>query len=271
MDFLDKFEPWVQFKQFIFEALLYLHGLVGDWGMAIILLTVAIRVLLIPLTWKQTKSMLELQRIQPKMKELQAKYKDDKEKLQEETMKFYQENKVNPFGGCLPALLQMPVFIGLYSVLGYTGANKPGPLLSWLHTQGEKGTFFGIIPDIAISPNTVWQGHDYVALVPYVLLVLFFGLSVWLPQFLMPGDKQQKMMAAYMAVMMLGFGWFAPAGVLLYWDVSSLWQVAQQQVTMAVVKNEHEADSGTSTDTATATEVSEKKPSNKAGKTKKKS
>jgi YidC/Oxa1 family membrane protein insertase len=109
------------------------------------------------------------------------------------------------------------------------------------------------------------------ALVPYVLLVLFFGLSVWLPQFLMPGDKQQKMMAGYMAVMMLGFGWFAPAGVLLYWDVSSLWQVAQQQVTMAVVKNEHEASPDISKEPTVVAEVSEKKPSNKGGKSKKKS
>jgi YidC/Oxa1 family membrane protein insertase len=265
----NKFGPWIELKKLIFQALVSLHGLVGDWGMAIILLTVAIRVLLIPLTWKQTKSMLELQRIQPKMKELQAKYKDDKEKLQEETMKFYQENKVNPFGGCLPALLQMPVFIGLYSVLGYSGT-KPGELLSWLGQHGATGTFYGIIPNIAISPNTVWQHHDYLMLVPYGVLVLFFGLSVWLPQFLMPGDKQQKRMGAYMAVMMLGFGWFAPAGVLLYWDVSSLWQVAQQQVTMAVVKNEHEIGAAAPADEADAAvdEVAQKKPSNKASKKK---
>ena len=86
--------------------------------MAIILVTLAIRLVLLPLTWKQTKSMVELQRIQPKIKELQVKHKDDKEKLQEETLKFYQENKVNPFGGCLPLLLQMPVLFALYGVLG---------------------------------------------------------------------------------------------------------------------------------------------------------
>ncbi len=99
---------WVQFKEVIFQALLYLEGITGDWGMAIILLTIAIRILLLPLTWKQTKSMVEMQRVQPQLKALQVKYKDDKEKLQEETMKFYSENKVNPFGGCLPLLLQFP-------------------------------------------------------------------------------------------------------------------------------------------------------------------
>ena len=76
-----------------------------------------------PLTVKQTKSMYEMQRIQPKIKELQKKYKDDKPKLQEETMKFYQENKVNPFGGCLPLILQMPIFIALFQVLA---GKKPG-------------------------------------------------------------------------------------------------------------------------------------------------
>jgi YidC/Oxa1 family membrane protein insertase len=81
--------PWLQFQQLIFQALLYLYGLTHDWGMAIILLTLAIRLLLLPLTWKQTKSMVEMQRVQPHLKALQTKYKDDKEKLQEETLKFY--------------------------------------------------------------------------------------------------------------------------------------------------------------------------------------
>ena len=108
---------WTQFKDIIFQALQYLQSITGDWGVAIILLTVALRILILPLTLKQTKSMLELQQIQPKIKELQAKYKDDKEKLQEETLKFYSENKVNPFGGCLPAILQMPIFFALFGVL----------------------------------------------------------------------------------------------------------------------------------------------------------
>lgn len=261
----NNFGPWVEFKKLMFEALLYLHSLVGDWGMAIILLTVALRVLILPLTWKQTKAMLEMQRIQPKIKELQVKYKDDKEKLQEETLRFYQEHKVNPFGGCLPALLQMPVFFALYSVLGYVDAKTPGLLLSELQRQGTKGTLYGVIPDIAISPNTVWASHDYVALIPYVLLVLFFGVSIWLPQFLMPGDKQQKQITAYMAVVMLGFGWYTPAGVLLYWDVSSLWGVVQQQITMSVASAERggpvepdAADGG-----APGPDVAQKKPSNK--------
>ncbi len=133
-----------------------IEGVVGDWGLAIIVLTVLVRLALMPLTIKQTKSMYELQRIQPKIKELQAKYKDDKEKLQEETMKFYQENKVNPFGGCLPMLLQMPLLIALYQVLGGT-AGRPGILMKYLTETEQVGKFFFLIPDIAKTPALVFS------------------------------------------------------------------------------------------------------------------
>jgi len=232
---------WTSFKELIFLFLQQIEGVVGDWGLAIIVLTVLVRLALMPLTIKQTRSMYELQRIQPKIKELQAKYKDDKEKLQEETMKFYQENKVNPFGGCLPMLLQMPLLIALYQVLGGT-AKHPGMLMEYLTETGEVGKFFFIIPDIAKTPSMVYSTQGLVAAIPYMLLVVLFGLSVWLPQFLMPGDKQQKMIGGYMAVVMLWFGWSAPAGVLLYWDLSSVWGVAQQQIMMASMKRAHADD-----------------------------
>ena len=100
------------------EVLVFFHDSVGlGWGTAIIALTVTIRALLLPLTLKQVKSMQEMQRIAPQMKELQAKYKDDRQRLNQEMMKLYQENKVNPFGSCLPLLLQMPVFLALFYLL----------------------------------------------------------------------------------------------------------------------------------------------------------
>lgn len=236
---------WDATKELIFVFLQQIDGFVGDWGLAIIVLTVLFRLVLMPLTIKQTRSMYEMQRIQPKIKELQAKYADDKEKLQEETLKFYQENKVNPLGGCLPALLQMPLFIALYQVLGTT-KNGPGLLLEHLTATKATGSFFALIPDISIAPKAVFanpalvgQTNGYIAVIPYALLVLLFGLSVWLPQALMPGEKQQKMIGAYMGAMMLFFGWSSPAGVLLYWDVSSIWAVAQQQIMMASMKRAH--------------------------------
>jgi len=218
---------WAEIKNLILEALNYLYGVVGDYGVAIILLTVAMRILLMPLTMKQTKSMYEMQRIQPKIKELQKKYKDDKPKLQEETLKFYQENKVNPFGGCLPLVLQMPVFIALFQVL----AGKTAPsLVVYLEQNNLTASFLFILEDITKTPKQVFTTDGWVAAIPYVTLGLLFALSVWLPQQLMPGDKQQKMIGLYMAIMMLWFGWISPAGVLLYWVTSSAWQIAQQQI-----------------------------------------
>ena len=260
---------WDQFQGLIFIALLYLKNLTGDWGMAIILLTVAIRLVLTPLTWKQTKSMVELQRIQPKIKELQEKYKDDKEKLQEETLKFYSENKVNPFGGCLPLLLQMPVLFALYGVLG---SRKPALMLNYLTAHHETGTFYHIIPNVALTPQMIWATGNYVAAIPYILLVILFGVSVWLPQALMPGDKQQKQIGGFMAIFMLYFGWVSPAGVLLYWDISSIWGLAQQQITMSVTKRELAAlepapttgkKKKASASPQAEAAVAEKKPSNK--------
>ncbi len=232
---------WDAFKQAIFVILQQIEGSVGDWGLAIIVLTVLVRLALMPLTIKQTKSMYELQRIQPKIKELQKKYSNDKEKLQEETLKFYQDNKVNPFGGCLPMLLQMPILFALYQVLGGT-ENHPGLLMQYLEQSGNLGRFFFLIPDIARTPGMVFREEGLIAALPYVVLVVLFGLSVWLPQALMPGERQQKMIGAYMGVMMLFFGWSAPAGVLLYWDTSSVWQIVQQQLQMSRLKRTEGGD-----------------------------
>jgi len=221
-------------KDLILQALLGLYGITGDYGFAIILLTVMFRVALIPLTLKQTRSMYEMQRIQPKIKELQQKYKNDKEKLQEETLKFYQENKVNPFGGCLPMLLQMPIFIALFQVLGGT-AEKPGEFMEYLSTlepatQEAARAFWIILPDLTSTPKAVWEMSALPEVIPYATLVVLFGLSVWLPQQLMPGEQQQKQIGMFMALMMLYFGWISPAGVLLYWVTSSLLGIVQQQL-----------------------------------------
>lgn len=209
----------------ILTVLRALYGFVGDYGVAIVLLTVIIRIVLTPLTLKQTKSMYELQRIQPKLKELQKKYKDNKEKLQEETLKFYQENKVNPFGGCLPLLLQMPILFALFRAL---------------NTQKDLGNFLFFIPDLSTAPKVAWGDGLLVAL-PYLVLVALFGLSAWLPQHLMSKDKQSRMMGAYMGVFMIWIGWISPAGVLLYWVVSSIWQIAQQQAVIGFYRSKEGA------------------------------
>lgn len=275
---------WHQFQVLIFQLLLYCYGLTHDWGMAIILLTVGIRLALLPLTWKQTKSMVEMQRVQPHLKALQVKYKDDKEKLSEETMKFYSENKVNPFGGCLPLLLQMPVLYALWGVLGPGKKNAPGLMIQYFAEHNQIGAFLHIIPDISKAPKEVWSAPNHAGFIPYILLVILFGVSVWLPQALMPGDKQQKMIGGYMAIMMLYFGWISPAGILLYWDVGAIIGIAQQQLTMSVTKRELErrdaaivagkaaekANAKKNPSGTAADQVAEKKPANKGSKKTKK-
>lgn len=232
---------WNDVLQAILVSLNWFYSWTGDYGVAIILLTVAMRILLIPLTIKQTKSMYEMQEIQPKLKALQEKHKKDKEKLQEETLKFYKENKVNPFGGCLPLLIQMPVFIALFRVLGTPPKTGAGPnLVNYISTlpavqQAAARRFLFLIADITKSPQMVFSaggGFLHVALVvlPYATLVVLFGLSVWLPQQMLTKDKQQQRVGLYMSVFMLYIGWVSPAGVLLYWVTSSAWQVAQQAI-----------------------------------------
>jgi YidC/Oxa1 family membrane protein insertase len=255
----------------IFNALQWLYvNVVHDYGFAIILLTLAFRIVLIPLTWKQTKSMYELQEIQPKIKALQEKYKNDKEKQQEELMKFYQENKVNPFGGCLPLLLQMPLFIALFTVLRANLDKHIGTLP--IAAQAAARQFSVVLPDITLSPQQVFQitstvptqtahlavgtastvatsaivagqggfVNGAIATLPYLVFVVLFGLSVWLPQYLMTQDPTQRRTGTYMAIAMLYFGFITPAGVLIYWVTSSAWQVGQQVITQRYLKRAKE-------------------------------
>jgi YidC/Oxa1 family membrane protein insertase len=235
---------WDGFKDVILQVLIFFYNGVHDYGLAIILLTIVIRILLTPIVWKQTKSMLELQQVQPKIKALQEKYKNNKEKQQEELMKFYQENKVNPFGGCLPLLLQMPIFLALYGVLGGPATDKGPTFARYLMSLGPVAQeaarhFWLILPDLTATPMGIWSatiksggvGGAVWAVLPYAIFVLLFGLSTWLPQYLMTTDPTQRKTGTYMAVFMLYIGWISPAGVLLYWVTSSAWQVAQQIIT----------------------------------------
>jgi len=145
-------------------------------------------------------------------------------------------------------------------------------MLNYLTAHHETGTFYHIIPNVALTPQMIWATGNYVAAIPYILLVILFGVSVWLPQALMPGDKQQKQIGGFMAIFMLYFGWVSPAGVLLYWDISSIWGLAQQQITMSVTKRELAAlepapttgkKKKASASPQAEAAVAEKKPSNK--------
>jgi YidC/Oxa1 family membrane protein insertase len=231
------------FKQLIdaFDAVIrFFHDSVGfSWGLSIIALTVCVRALLVPLTLKQYHSMQALQRLGPEIKQLQEKYKDDKQRLNQEMMKFYQENKVNPFGSCLPLLLQMPVFISLFYMLRKDlKIDICGPesriqaVADQMHTtithvgcnEVVPGSAkFGFIPDLT-APATGW--------VLVVLLVLYIGSQLASSLLMMAptADKNQRYLMLALPFVFVLFVRTFPAGLLVYWITTNVWTVGQQYV-----------------------------------------
>ena len=222
---------WEWIINFLYECIHMLEGFVGDWGLAIIIFTIIIRVLLLPLTLKQQRSMADMQVVAPMLQEIQTKYADDPQRLNEEMMKFYSEHKFNPLAGCLPMLIQMPVFFALFSVLR--------------ERVPESASFYDILPDLTANAGGVLGSAGILAAIPYIIFVLLFGILTFLPMFLQQNGTNNSMtkgMAAIMTVMMLFVGWSSPAGVVLYWVASSGWGVAQQQIIFKRKKIQVEAE-----------------------------
>ena len=221
-------------------VLAWFYAVIPSYGLAIALLTIAVRILLIPLTTKQVKSQQAMQRIQPELKRLQAKYKDDRQKLNEEMMKFYKENKVNPVAGCLPLLLQTPLFLVLYRlILGLT--HKPEPkhlprtseLFNHLVASGGKMVSWGI--DLAQSAKTQ---HGFGKAWPYYILVVITVATGFYQQRQMTArmpagqtNAQMKMIGRVFPAMIGLISLSIPAGVVVYFIVSNIWQIGQQEVT----------------------------------------
>ncbi|MDR3135839.1 MAG: YidC/Oxa1 family membrane protein insertase [Coriobacteriales bacterium] len=219
---------WDIFKDAIFSVIDWLYSWCGDWGLAIILITVLFRILIYPITRKQFKSSYQMQKLQPKLKELREKYKDDPQRLNQETMKVWQEAKFNPLSGCLPMLLQMPIFIALYQVFLELESRVATP---------DTIRFYGLIPDLATSPALVFSEQGIVAALPYILMLLLFAASLVAPMLVtQQSDRNTKVMMAVMGVVMLFVGWSAPAAVLLYWDVSSYLGVGQQLLSRTLMQ-----------------------------------
>jgi YidC/Oxa1 family membrane protein insertase len=227
------FQPLIDVFETILKAI---HSVIGgSWGWSIILLTVIVRACLIPLTVKQFHSMQRLQQLQPELKALQAKYKDDKERQQQEMMKFYKENKVNPLGSCLPLVAQLPVFISLFYMLrtslridicpGVQRAHNHG-VLSVAHTVPcgpGHGAGFLFIPDLTNKASGA---------VLIVLILLYIGTQ--LASSLMMSsptmDKTQRQIMLFMPLLFVLFVINFPAGVILYWITTNTWTIAQQFV-----------------------------------------
>ncbi len=211
------------------QVLLFFHDSLGvGWGLSIILLTVTVRAILLPLTFKQFKSMAALQKLAPEMKVLQAKYKDDRQRLNQEMMKFYQENKVNPFSSCLPLVAQMPVFISLFYMLrkdlkeDICGPFQAGTKIATTYCDKVKpgSADFLFIPDITAPGKGA---------VLAILIVLYVG-SQLLSSVLMSTtvDKNQKRIMLALPFVFVFFILNFPAGLILYWITTNFWTVGQQ-------------------------------------------
>ena len=227
--------------------LVFFHDNVGlSWGMSIIALTIVVRAALIPLTLKQFKSMQNLQRLQPEIKAIQAKYKDDKQRQNQEMMKFYQENKVNPLGSCLPLVFQLPVFLALFYMLrtdlkkDICGAYFP----QFVHThpvqthgktitdftcdQIHNGSAqFGFIPDLTGKATGA---------VLVVLIVLYVGSQVASTLMMSAtADKNQRRLFLVLPLVFVAFIISFPAGLIVYWITTNCWTIAQQYVVKKTV------------------------------------
>ena len=222
---------WEVFKNWIFDIIQFFFGFCQDWGLAIIIVTIIFRVLISPLMHKQTKSSYQMQKVQPLMQEIQTKYADDKQRQSTEMQKLYAESGFNPLAGCLPMILQMPIFIALFQVL-YDMNTRTG---------GSEYTFYNILPNLVASPANAWS-VGVGPFIPYGILLIVFAGATFLPTLLQqkgtnnPQKNQQIFMMVIMTLMMLWIGWGSPAGVLLFWATSSVFAVAQQQITLSILR-----------------------------------
>ncbi len=189
----------------MFWLLNFLHSLIGNWGWAIIAMTVIIRLVFFPLNAAAARSMAKMRVVAPKLKALQEQFKEDKQQLQLKMMEMYKQEKINPLGGCLPILVQMPFFIALYWVLLSAAELRYAPWLGW-------------ITDLS-APD------------PYFILPALYALSAFLQMKLSPTpvtDPMQARMLQLMPVMFAVLFIFFPSGLVLYWFVGNLFQIGQQ-------------------------------------------
>lgn len=207
-------------------VLQFFHDSAGlSWGMSIIALTVVTRAVLIPLTYKQLKGMRAMQALQPQIKELQEKYKNDKQRMQQEMMRFYKENKVNPLASCLPLLAQLPVFITLFYVLRHElppdmGCPEAGHCAAY-------GAEFLFIHDLTGKA----EGGELIA-----LLILYVGTQLASGAVMaVTADKSQRMMMFALPLVFVPFILNFPAGLILYWITTNFWTIGQQLVIKRIV------------------------------------
>ena len=202
-------------------ALRWFYSFTGNFGVAIILLTVAIKIVFAPLTHKSYTSMQKMKKVQPKIAQLREKFKDDREKLNQELMQVYKTYKVNPMGGCLPMALQIPVFFALYRMLEETVELRHKPFMLWINDLTAPDRLH-----VGFSVNLPFIGN----LDGIPILTILMGLTMFFQQKMTPtgGDPMQEKIMLLMPVMFTFFFINFPAGLVLYWFVNNVLSIAQQ-------------------------------------------
>ena len=217
----------------IFMLLHWLNGLIGNMGLAIIALTFVLKLLVLPLAYKSYVSMARMKELQPEMEALKEKAGDDKQKLQKDMMQLYRDKKVNPAAGCLPILLQIPIFFSLYKVIFVTIELRQAPFVGWLNDLSQPDpsslfNLFGLLPWDAPLAGTILH-TVFIGLLPILL-----GISMWLQQKLNPAptDPVQGQILAWMPwIFMFMLGGFA-SGLVLYWITNNTITFMQQYLIM---------------------------------------
>jgi YidC/Oxa1 family membrane protein insertase len=242
----------------LFEAIAatlnFFYGITGNYAISIALLTVAVMIITTPFTLKGTRSMIQMQILQPEMRRLQQQYKDDRQKLNEELMAFYKANNLNPLGGCLPLLLQAPIFIILFNVIrgltrtGEDGTFDPGYLeagSALYDSLDDKTEMLSFGVDLAESAQRA-LGIGFVHALPHVFLVVVVAITAYYQQKQIQGRNpnaevpaQQKMLMRIFPAMFVFFAFVAPGGLVIYFVTSNLYRIGlQHYITRSLYRGE---------------------------------
>ncbi len=196
---------WMKWLAFPFLFVMqFLYKYVGNYGIVIIIITVLTKIIFWPLGNKSYKSMKEMQKVQPKMAELKERYKDDKQKLNAAVMELYKTHKINPLGGCLPVVIQIPVFIALYQLLSYAIELRHAPFVWWIQDLSAKD--------------------------PYYITPVIMGATMLIQQKMTPamGDPMQQKMMMFMPVVFTFLFLNFPSGLVIYWLINNVLSIGQQ-------------------------------------------
>ena len=199
----------------MFLLLQYIYSIIGNWGWTIVFVTILIKAVLFPLSYKGMVSMQKLKDLAPKMKEIQAKYKDDKQKQSMHMMELYKKHGANPMGGCLPLILQIPVFFAIYRVLLNAIELKGAEWILWIHDLAEMD--------------------------PYFVLPILMGASMFLQQKITPNSMQDEMQKKIFQMLPIVFTFFFlwfPAGLTLYWFINNVFTISQQYYINSIFKKQ---------------------------------